>query len=148
MFECEIIARDASDFAGFSFSGPFPHSFPSEAVKVQHKLGSRKSEFTPNINTDVVFSPYYVSDNLATYFACYEVPEGNAIPEGMVSFKLPGHTYAKVTCTNKTIRDGYGHVFNWMQKNGHKQLNGACSIEVFYIEEADEEKVELLIPVE
>jgi predicted transcriptional regulator YdeE len=148
MFDCELITRDTSNFAGFSFSGPFPQSFPSEAVKVQQQLGSRKSEFTPNINTDVVFSPYYVCDNLATYFACYEVPEGNAIPEGMVSFKLPGHTYAKVTCTNKTIRDGYGHVFDWIQKNGYKQLNGACSIEIFYIEEADEERVELLIPVE
>ncbi|MFC3749013.1 GyrI-like domain-containing protein [Paenibacillus sp. GCM10012306] len=84
----------------------------------------------------------------ATYFACYEVPEGNDIPEDMVSFKLPGHTYAKVTCTNKTIQDGYGYVFDWMQKSGHKQLSEACSIEIFYIEETDEEKVELLIPVE
>ncbi|GGG71149.1 GyrI-like domain-containing protein [Paenibacillus radicis (ex Gao et al. 2016)] len=148
MFECELITRDVRHFAGFSFSGSFPHSFPAESVKVQQKLGSRKSEFTTDINTDVVFSPYYVCDNLATYFACYEVPEGSAIPEGMVSFKLPGHTYAKVTCTNKTIHDGYGHVFDWIQKNGHKQLNGACSIETFYIEEAEEEKVELFIPVE
>jgi predicted transcriptional regulator YdeE len=148
MFVCELIKRDASHFAGFSFSGPFPQSFPSEAVKVQQQLGSRKSEFSPSINTDVVFSPYYVSDNLATYFACYEVPEGIAIPEGMVSFKLPGHTYAKVNCTNKTIRDGYGHIFDWIQKQGFKPLNGACSIEIFYVEEADEERVELFIPVE
>jgi hypothetical protein len=35
-----------------------------------------------------------------------------------------------------------------IKKHGYKQLNGACSIEIFYIEEAEEEKVELLIPVE
>jgi predicted transcriptional regulator YdeE len=108
MFDCEFVTRDTIYLAGFSFSGPFPQSFPSEAVKVQQRLGSRKSEFTPIVNTDVVFSPYYVCDNLATYFACYEVLEGTAIPEGIISFKLPGHTYAKVARTNKTIRDGYG----------------------------------------
>lgn len=148
MFDCELITRDTNYFAGFSFSGPFPQSFPSEAVKIQQLIGSRKSEFSLKVNTDIVFSPYYVCDNLATYFACYEVTEGTAIPEGMVSFKLSGHTYAKVTCTNKTIREGYDHVFDWIQKHGYKQLNGACSIEVFFIEEAGEEKVELLIPVE
>lgn len=148
MFECERITRDVSSFAGLSFSGPFPQSFPSEAVKVSQQLGSRKSEFSTNINTDVVFCPYYVCDNLATYFACYEVLEGSVIPEGMVCFSLPARTYAKATCTNKTIGDGYGLVFDWIQKQGYKQLNDACSIEIFYIEEEGEEKVELLIPIE
>lgn len=148
MFKCDILIKDTTFLAGFSFSGPFPQSFPSEAVKVQRLLGSRKTEFLPTVNTNIVFSPYYVCETLATYFACYEVSEGATIPEGMVTFKLPGHTYARVTCTNKTIRDGYGAIFDWIQKNGHKQLNGVCSIEIFYIEDAEEEKAEILIPVE
>ncbi|RED63302.1 GyrI-like domain-containing protein [Cohnella lupini] len=148
MIKCEILVRDTTFLAGFSFSGPFPQSFPSEAVNVQQLLENRKSDFLPTVNTDIVFSPYYVCETLATYFACYEVSEGAAIPEGMVTFKLPGHTYARVTCTNKTITDGYDAIFDWIQTNGHKQLNGACSIEIFYKKDTEQGKAEILIPVE
>ncbi len=148
MFECELISKNDIILAGFSFSGPFPRSFPSEAVKVQQRLGSRKSEFPPSVNTRMLFSPYSVCDSIATYWACYEVQEGDPIPEGMVTFKLSGHSYAKVNCTNKKIGDGYREVFNWMQKNSYTQLKDAWSIELFYIEDTEEELVEILIPVE
>lgn len=46
------------------------------------------------------------------------------------------------------IGDGYREVFNWMHKNGYIQLKDAWSIEIFYIQDTEEELVEILIPVE
>lgn len=148
MFECEIIQTNERKFAGFSFSGAFPQSFPAEAVNVQQRLGNRKAEFTSTVNTNVLYSPYCVVDGLATYWACYQIQGDDPVPEGMTVFKLPGHRYAKVNCTNKTISEGYSKLFEWIGQNGIKLLANAYSMEIFYIKEIEEEPVELLIPIE
>lgn len=50
MLDCELVTRDARYFAGLSFSGPFPQSFPSEAETVQQQLGSGKCRVLIQVN--------------------------------------------------------------------------------------------------
>ncbi|RXZ77449.1 AraC family transcriptional regulator [Paenibacillaceae bacterium] len=147
MFECEVFSREAIKLIGLNFTGPFPSSFPAGAVKVQNELGSRKSVIKNTVNNQVVFSPYFANEIMATYFACFEVSELNDIPEGMMGFIIPAHDYVKISCTNKTIQEAYGKIFEWIGQNGYTQNGSACSIEVFYTNGREEEPVEILIPI-
>ena len=66
-----------------------------------------------------------------------------------MGFEVPSTKYAKTTCTNKTIGEGYNKVFQWMGENGYIQKEYyAFQIEIFYIDElAEELPVEILIPI-
>ena len=91
------------------------------------------------------------NDIVATYFACVEVDELTEIPKGMIGFKLPMMEYAKISCSNKTIDQGYSKLFAWISENGYKQkwYDKSFPIEIFYLEEgAEEEVVEILIPIQ
>ncbi|HEY4552138.1 MAG TPA: GyrI-like domain-containing protein [Bacillaceae bacterium] len=148
-FKCEIVQKEFK-LVGQSITANFPDSFPDAAMKIQMEFEKRRSEVPNARNKEVLFSPYMCNDIIATYFACLEVEEIDAIPEGMIGFTLPVTKYAKIQCSNKTIGEGYNHVFSWMQENGYKQkwLDRSCPIEIFYLEDnAEEEVVEILIPI-
>nr|WP_261134468.1 GyrI-like domain-containing protein [Bacillus sp. Marseille-Q3570] len=91
------------------------------------------------------------NDIIATYFGCVEVSALESVPDDMTGFHVPLTKYAKVTCTNRTIEEGYSELFGWMKTNGYKQkwLDRSFPMEIFYMEEGmEEEKVELLIPID
>ncbi|WP_339249349.1 GyrI-like domain-containing protein [Sporosarcina sp. FSL W8-0480] len=148
-FECGIIEREYQ-LVGQSITANFPKGFPDAAIKVQMDFEKRMDEVANNKSKRVLFSPYMSNGIFATYFACLEVEEINKVPEGMMGIKLPLMKYAKISCSNKTIGQGYDKLFAWMGENGYKQKqNDSCSIEIFYFEEdAEEEVVEILIPIQ
>lgn len=148
-FECEIIEQEYQ-LVGQSITANFPKGFPDAAIKVQMNFEKRMDEVANSKSKRVLFSPYMSNGIFATYFACLEVEEINEVPEGMMGLKLPLMKYAKISCSNKTIGQGYDKLFAWMGENGYKQKqNDSCSIEIFYFEEdAEEEVVEILIPIQ
>ncbi|MBP1989570.1 GyrI-like domain-containing protein [Paenibacillus eucommiae] len=149
-FECEVITREYN-LIGQSITANFPNSFPDAAIKIHTEFGSRKAEIKGAENYEIIFSPYMCNNIVATYFACLEVSDIGHIPDGMLSINFPKTEYAKISCSNKTIGDGYSKIFEWINLKGYKQKNSSSSsaIEVFYYEDnVDEEKVEILIPIE
>jgi len=148
-FNCEIITKEFQ-FVGQSITANFPSSFPEAALQVQGEFRSRKSEINGAVNPETLYSPYMCNGVVATYFACSEVSSIGEIPEGMIGFKLPTTKYAKISCSNRTIGEGYSRIFQWIGENGYKQRSSgdSSSIEIFYIEGNGEEKVELLIPID
>lgn len=149
-FECEIVSREYQ-FVGQSITANFPSSFPEAAIKVQTEFfQKRRSDVIRVVNPDILFSPYMCNGVVATYFACLEVSEIESIPSGMIGFKLSSTRYAKISCSNHTIGEGYSKIFEWIGANGYKQKSSSNSspIEIFYFEEKPEEKVEILIPIE
>jgi len=148
-FNCEIITKEYQ-FIGQSITANFPSSFPEAAIQVQGEFRSRISEISGTVNPDTLYSPYMCNGVVATYFACSEVSSIDEIPEGMIGFKLPTTKYAKISCSNRTIGEGYSRIFQWIGENGYKQRSSSdsSSIEIFYIEGNGEEKVELLIPID
>lgn len=149
-FECETVGREFQ-FVGQCATGNFPASFPETAIKVQTAFVPRRSEISGVINPEVLYSPYMCNGPVATYFACSEVEEVKQVPEGMLGFKVAFTDYAKISCSNKTVGEGYSKLFEWIQTQGHTQKSGYNStpIEIYYFEDdVEEEVVELLIPIE
>ncbi|WP_088101995.1 GyrI-like domain-containing protein [Halalkalibacter urbisdiaboli] len=148
-YSCEVVKKEFK-FIGISNTAPFPSAFPEAAIKVHQDFWGIR-ETVPNCdNNRIIYSPFICNNIIATYFACLEVSDIQSVPEGMIGFELPSTDYAKITCTNKTIGEGYNKVFQWMGDNGYiKKGNNAFQIEVYYIEERNvEEQVEILIPIE
>lgn len=147
-FEIEVVNREYK-FVGMYITGNFPESFPEVAVTVQRDFWERRKEIKNSKDYETLFSPGMCNGILATYFACIEVTEVDNVPEGMIAFTLPDTEYVKVSCTNKTIGEGYNKLFDWMKQNRYEhKFYGACQIEIFYInDEVDEEPVEILIPI-
>ncbi len=148
-FNCEITTRKYT-LVGQCITSNFPNGFPEAAVKVQTEFVERRNEIVNAKDHEVLFSPYMCNGIIATYFACLEVSELSEVPNGMIGFKLPLLKYAKINCTNKSIGEAYGKIFDWMNKNGYRQrfLDSSCPIEIFYFEDnLDEEDVEILIPI-
>lgn len=148
-FKCETITREYT-LIGQSITANFPIGFPEAAVKVQRDFVARRNEIKNAKDIEVLFSPYMCNGIFATYFACLETSDLSETPEGMIGFILPSVTYAKINCTNKTIGEAYGKIFEWMNENGYKQkfLDSSCPIEIYYFEEnVEEEDVEILIPI-
>lgn len=148
-YKCEIVKKEFK-LVGISNTAPFPSAFPEAAIKVQQEFWERRKVIANAVNNEILISPYLCNGIIATYFACLEVSDIQSTPEGMIGFTLPFSEYAKISCTNKTIGDGYNKIFDWIGENGYKQKsNNASQIEVFYIDElAEEELVEILIPIE
>jgi predicted transcriptional regulator YdeE len=148
-YQCEMVKKEFT-FVGISVTVPFPSAFPQAALKVQQDFEKRIIDISNPVNHKVLISPFICNGIIATYFACLEVSDLRSIPEGMIGFTVLSTEYAKITCTNRTIGEGYNEVFRWMGENGYTQKgNNAFQMEVYYIDElAEEEKVELLIPIE
>ncbi|WP_226681405.1 GyrI-like domain-containing protein [Sutcliffiella horikoshii] len=148
-FKCEVVQRNLQ-LVGQCATGNFPQSFPEVAMNVQQDFENRRDEVGHVVDRDVIYSPYMANNLVATYFACVEVQECDDIPNGMMALNIPKTTYAKISCSNKTIDKGYEKIFSWMKENGYRQesLEKALPIEVFYYEDnVEEEIVELLIPI-
>lgn len=148
-FKCEITNREYT-LIGQSITSNFPKSFPDAAVKIHQEFVQRRDEVLDAKDPEVLLSPYMCNGIFATYFACLEVSEVSEVPEGMIAFTLPLQKYAKINCTNKSIGEAYGKIFEWMKKNGYNQnfLNKSCPIEIYYFEDnVEEEDVEILIPI-
>ncbi|MEA3319422.1 MAG: effector binding domain-containing protein [Bacillota bacterium] len=148
-FKCEVVQRKLQ-LVGQCATGNFPKSFPEVAMTVQQDFENRRDEVRHVVNRDVIYCPYLANSLVATYFACVEVNEFSSIPNGMMAINIPMTTYAKISCSNKTVDKGYEKIFSWMKGNGFRQesLEKALPMEVFYFEDdVEEEIVELYIPI-
>ncbi|MEI5908055.1 GyrI-like domain-containing protein [Bacillus spongiae] len=147
--KCKIISKEYT-LVGISSSAPFPSAFPEEAIRLQKQFWQRKKEVKNALNKQVLVSPYLSNGIIATYFASLEVTDLNSIPEGMTGFIIPTTKYAAIECTNRSIEEGYTHLFNWMEEKGYRlKTREAFQMELFYINDSEEEiKVELLMPIE
>lgn len=147
-FKCETTTR-AYTLVGQSITANFPDGFPDAAIKLQKQFVERRNEIKNVTDTKVLLSPYMCNAIVATYFACLEVSDSSEVPDGMICFKLPLTKYAKINCTNQSIGEAYGLLFDWMSKNSYKQkyLDHSFPIEIFYLDGNEEEDVEILIPI-
>ncbi len=148
LFECEVMEREFN-LVGQSVTASFPDSFPQTSIDIHYKFEQRRDEIKNAVNPDVIYAPYMCNEIVATYFGCLEVRGFESIPADMVGFHVPATKYAKITCTNRTIEEGYTKLFEWMRNNRYKQkwFDQSFPIEIFYLEEGvEEETVELLVP--
>ncbi|MBW7459588.1 GyrI-like domain-containing protein [Paenibacillus sepulcri] len=148
MDNCTVVTKPALNLVGISYCGPYS-TFPDEAILLQSEFLSRKHELNGEVRSTALYSPYFGNEVFATYWASFETAHMETVPDGMVQFIIPEHTYAMVTCTNKRIGEGYEQLSAWMNEQQLKKRDNAVSIEIFYIDEhLEEEAVDLLVPIE
>lgn len=148
-FECKVMKKSFL-LVGESITATFPDGFPEAAIQVAERFNPRRIEVKYAKDKEVVLCPYMCNDIMATYFACLEVDQLEQIPQGMLGFKIPETEYAVISCSNKTIGEGYDKLFQWMVEMDYQQkwFRKSFPIEIYYYEEGvDEERVELLIPI-
>ncbi|WP_102028797.1 GyrI-like domain-containing protein [Salirhabdus sp. Marseille-P4669] len=149
-FECSVVTKKF-DLVGHSVTTNFPDGFPEAAIQVQTELENRKDEIKHVKDKEILISPHMCNEIFATYFACLEVKKMEDVPKGMIGFTLPVTRYAKISCSNQTIGEGYTKLVAWMNEKGYteKRFYYSCPIEIYHnIESGSEEVVELLIPIE
>jgi predicted transcriptional regulator YdeE len=148
-FDCSVETKKFH-LVGHSITTNFPDGFPDAAIKVQQELEDRVDEIKHAKNKEVLVSPHMCNEIFATYFACLEVTEIEDVPEGMIGFTLPVTKYAKISCSNQTMEQGYTKLNAWIHEKGFTQKGFyyACPIEIYYIDGNDEEVAEILIPIE
>ncbi|MFS0722869.1 GyrI-like domain-containing protein [Paenibacillus sp. 1P07SE] len=147
MDNCMMVNKPSLNLVGISYSGPYS-TLPEQAIRLQSEFLARKHELHTPINASVLYSPFHGNEVFATYWSSYETAHLEEVPEGMVQFTIPEHTYAMVTCTNERMGEGYEQIAAWMAENNLKKDDNAVTIEVYYIDEhLEEEPVEILIPV-
>ncbi|KMK78085.1 GyrI-like domain-containing protein [Alkalihalobacillus pseudalcaliphilus] len=148
-FQCEVISK-SFNFVGMNVTAPFPSKFPDAAINLHQQFEKRMHEISKPINRNVLCSPHMCNEIIATYFACLEVVEASDVPADMVHFELPETRYAKVSCSNLTIDEGYDTIFKWMEEKEMKQKYFFYSmpVELYYLDDNSEEfMVEILIPI-
>ncbi|WP_221567850.1 GyrI-like domain-containing protein [Alkalihalobacillus sp. TS-13] len=149
IFDCEVMEKEFK-MVGQSITANFPDAFPKVAMDIHDEFEKRTNEIKNAVDPNVIYAPYMCNEIVATYFGCLEVHDLESIPEGMLGLHIPATKYAKITCTNRTIEEGYTKLFEWMRNNGFKQkwFDRSFPMEIFYAEEGgDEEQVELLVPI-
>ncbi|WP_020616880.1 GyrI-like domain-containing protein [Paenibacillus daejeonensis] len=147
MDNCMLVNKPSLNLVGISYSGPYS-TLPEQAIRLQSEFLARKHELNNPVKSPALYSPFHGNEVFATYWTCYEVNHLEEIPEGMVQFTVPEHTYAMVTCTNERMGEGYEQIAAWMADNDLIKDDNAVTIEVFYIDEhLEEEPVEILIPI-
>jgi predicted transcriptional regulator YdeE len=147
MFQCETVKSEEMKLVGISYSGP-QSSFPHEALSLHHRFEGELEEMVSDTHNFDLVSPYFSNGILTTYFACVEVEKTNILPEDMVRFNIPPQKYAKVTCTNTSIGEGYQKLNEYLNDQKLVKEHNACTVEKFYVRDNGEpEVVELYIPI-
>jgi AraC family transcriptional regulator len=148
--EPKIINRTAFTVVGMHVHGK---NEQNEIPRLWQVLGPRVEE----IKNMVPASPAYgISANMDTatgefdYVAGFEVSSVEGIPEGMVSWTIPGGKYAVFTCTLPTLGDTFRHAYQtWMPQAGYRPA-GSPEFEVYdehFDPQVPESEFEVYIPI-
>ena len=123
--EPKIVSRPAFTVVGMKYRGKNENN---EIPQMWQELGPRAEEIKDMVGPQVA---YGISANMDMvtgefdYTAGFEVSSAEAMPEGMVSFEVPGGKYAVFTTTlpkiSETFHNAYG---TWLPQAGYAPKGG------------------------
>jgi len=118
--EPKIVSRKAFTVVGIKYRGKNENN---EIPQMWQELGPRVEEIKDMVGPQVA---YGISANMdmATgefdYIAGFEVSGAEAVPEGMVSFEVPGGKYAVFTTTLPKIGETFHNAYEtWLPQAGY-----------------------------
>ena len=82
----------------------------------------------------VYYGVYFGTDQpgWVDFVAGMVVPAGTPAPEGLVSRRLPGGTYARFDCTLSTIGATWGQIYRqWLPASGYAEAEDRPAIEAY-----------------
>lgn len=99
--QVEIVHLQEKKFIGIPVTSSFQNHDPKRVEATKESFLNRKHEIKNVINSHEYVCPHFSSEVLFTYFFCMEVSSLEDIPEGMIGFTAPPHSYA----TTRTEKD-------------------------------------------
>ena len=82
-------------FIGLAVIVSFKHGDFSKIGQIKEVFMQRRNEIPNVVDPDHYYAPWYNCEVMFTYFYCMQVSSLEQIPEGMMGFAVPGHTYLR-----------------------------------------------------
>jgi predicted transcriptional regulator YdeE/DNA-binding transcriptional MerR regulator len=122
--EPKIVSQPAFTVVGMKYRGKNENN---EIPQLWQAFGPRMGEVQHKVAPEVAYGVCSTFDEQSgefDYVAGFEVDSTAGIPEGMVSFEVPGGKYAIFTCTLPTIGEAYKYAFEtWLPQSGHRRAD-------------------------
>ncbi|WP_185929320.1 MULTISPECIES: GyrI-like domain-containing protein [Paenibacillus] len=142
--QVEIVHLQEKKFIGIPVTSSFQNHDPKRVEATKESFLNRKHEIKNVINSHEYVCPHFSSEVLFTYFFCMEVSTLEDIPEGMIGFTAPPHSYA----TTRTEKDPYEQIHTYLANNGFENNSKALALEVYQFEDPEwPGKVDVFVPV-
>ncbi|MHA2296491.1 MAG: GyrI-like domain-containing protein [Candidatus Hodarchaeales archaeon] len=121
--EVEIKTLPAFTVLGMRDRGIEPRVF---IPPLWEKFGERFDEIKEKIKSKAVYGiSHDINKNTKefSYLVAHEIDPGTDVPEGMISYDIPEHTYAVVKCTLPKLSQAWEFAGKWIKKNGYKDIS-------------------------
>jgi AraC family transcriptional regulator len=123
--EPKIVERSGFTVVGLKYRGK---NESNEIPQLWQVLGPRAGEITNRVDAHVA---YGISANINKstgefdYIAGFEVSTTKKLPEGMISFKVPGAKYAVFSTTLPNVGETFDNAYHiWLPESGHQPAGG------------------------
>ena len=142
--QVEIVRVDEKKVIGIPVTCSFQFHDPARIEETKQLFLSRRHEIKHAIHPHRYVCPHYSSEVSFTYFYCVEVSELAEIPEGMIGFTIPPHTYG----TTRSDTDPYEVIHTYLANNGMKNNAKALALEIYQIDDPRwPSKVDVFVPI-
>ncbi|MDQ0059831.1 GyrI-like domain-containing protein [Paenibacillus harenae] len=142
--QVELVKLDAQYFVGLSITSSFEGHDSNRVETLKQQFMARRFEIKHAVNPVQYVCPHFNSETLFTYFYCLEVSTLEHIPEGMIGFSIPAHTYAKV----RTELDPYEVLHRYLNEQGLQNDSKALALEIYNMESPRwPDQVNVYIPI-
>lgn len=142
--QVQVIDMPEIHLIGFSITLPFKGQTAEKVNEMKQQFFRRKGEIPNMLQHERYMSPHFASEVLFTYMICMEVAELSIVPEGMIGFTIPAHTYAKV----RSNKDPYKIIHKYLKQNNKKNNNNALALEIYPFENPVwPDETDVLVPI-
>ncbi|MEI7027025.1 GyrI-like domain-containing protein [Paenibacillus sp. y28] len=126
---------------GLSVTVAFENVDMGRIDAVRQQFFIRRNEIQGILHPDRYWSPWFSAEGVFTYFFCMEVADLLEIPEGMIGFTIPAHTYAKLHYDGPRPMnpDPYAVIGEYQREQGLAALKRALPLEAYSFAEWQQE---------
>jgi len=143
--EVEIVHLQEKMFVGIPVTSSFANHDPRRIDAAKHTLIKRLEEIRDMVNPREYVCLSFVSETLFTYLICMEVNHLAEVPDGMIGFAVPEHTYGRT----RSEHDPYDEIHAYLKQNGMNNNKRAMALEVYTFENPQwPDQVDVYIPIE
>lgn len=142
--QVEFVKVEAKHYIGLSITSSFQGHDPKRVETLKQQFMVRRHEIMHAVNPRQYVCPHFNSETLFTYLYCLEVSKLDDIPEGMLGFTIPAHTYAKV----RTELDPYEVLHSYLKEQGLQNDTKALALEIYNMESPRwPDQVDVYVPI-
>ncbi|MCD9023624.1 GyrI-like domain-containing protein [Cohnella silvisoli] len=125
--QVKLVSLQEKKFVGLPVTSPFEAHQPERIDEAKQIFIERRHEIKAVVNPNEYVCPHYTSEVLFTYFFCMEVSEITDVPNGMIGFTLPAHTYA----LTRSDQDPYEVIHSFLRDIGKESNQRALAMEIY-----------------